>query len=267
MSNPAAAPNVITRRQWAQFVKGDDGQPDFRTIQDLEALTQATVEVIPADVAAAQATADLAVLNAATAQATATAAAAKLANGSFITVANEAANLPQSRRLAATGPGITATDGGAGNPITLALAEILAILPVDVADGTAAFVDATGLLAALAINSTYSVEAMLTYQGTSAVQGLGLTFSLPAGATITGGYFHNISATGNQSAYNNAAGAISGNTTATPVINTNTPIIGRWIIKTGATAGNAQLRFRTSNVAATITLKQDLSSLIFKKIG
>lgn len=271
MSNPTPAPNVIPRAQWAAFVRDPDGVPMDKVIQDLEAQQQAVTTTIPSDVAAAaaaaaaaQVTANTALANAATAQGTASGAAGLLNGDSFLTV-NAEASLPQSRRMA-VGLGLQKTDGGAGNALTLALSDIVAILPADVSDATAAFVNATGLLAALAINSTYIVEALLTYQSTLAGQGIGLGFTLPAGATISGGYFHNVTPTTNQSAYNNAAGAVSGNTTATPIANTNTPIIGRWIIKTAGTAGNAQLQLRTSNVLATATLKQDLSTLIFRKI-
>jgi hypothetical protein len=123
MTAPADAPNIITRKDWALFVKDETGQPNAKLIQDLEDQQTFLTTAIPADVAAAQATADAAVLAAAAAQATATtanatanAAAAKLAGDSFLSVVAEA-TLPTGRTLAVSGTGIQKVDGGAGRGV------------------------------------------------------------------------------------------------------------------------------------------------------
>lgn len=141
------------------------------------------------------------------------------------------------------------------------------ILPADVADNTGAFVNATGMAAPVEANTTYLVEALLTFQSAGLGVGIGLAFTLPAGATINGGYDHFVTATTKAGGYNNAAGGVSGNTAAVPVVNDNNPITGRWIIKTAAAEGTAQLRFRSSAAATAVTLKKDLSNLVFRKIG
>lgn len=266
MTLPIDAPNPIPRAQLALFIRGNDDVPQEKLIQDFEDQQLYTLGTLPALVAVAQATADAAQVDATAALVAAAAAQNELSSDTFLTLSAEA-GLPTSRRLVATGPALTLTDAGAGSTLTLALAESIAILPADVTDNTAAFVNATGLVGALAINSTYLVEGLLTYQSASIVVGIGLGFTLPAGATMNGGYSHVSAGVALMGAYNNASGAVSANTTATPVINTNTPILGRWIIKTGGTAGNAQLQFRSSAAATTVTLKQDLSALTFRKIG
>lgn len=252
-------PARIPRNQWAEFVRGQDGEPIAKLISDLEdfqgfTYDDITVAIDAAATAAAAAAADAALV------------AARLNADPFLTI-GATPDLPQSRQLLASGPRLTLTDAGAGTNATIALADQNVTLPADVSDNTGGFVDATGLVGTLAINSVYMVEGLLTFRSANVAVGIGLTFSLPAGATLSGSYNHNVTTTTVQGAYNNAAGAVSANTTAVPVANDNLPIHGRWIIRTGATAGNAQLRLRTSGAGTAVTLKQDLSILVFQKIG
>jgi hypothetical protein len=139
-------------------------------------------------------------------------------------------------------------------------------LPANVADNTGAFVDATGMAVIVEPDTTYMVEGLLTFQSANVGVGIGLAFTLPAGATINGGYDHFITATTKAGGYNIASGAVSGNTAAVPIINSNNPITGRWIIKTDS-EGTVQLQFRSSSAGTAVTLIQDLSTLVFKKIG
>lgn len=259
MSLAEDAPNLIPRAQLALFITDNAGTPLEKIIQDFEAQQEFTTETIPAEV-------DAALAAAAAAQSTANNAASKLATAAFVTLGDESADLPQSRGIQA-GTGIALTDGGAGNPLTVATQEQYAVLSADRTDATGAFVNATDLVAAVAANSLYLIEAILTFRSANVAVGMGLTFTLPAGATITGAYDHSLTTLTTQTAYNNAAGAISADPNAVPIINTNLPIRGRWIVKTAGTAGNAQLQFRTSAAATVVTLKADLSALIARKIG
>lgn len=141
------------------------------------------------------------------------------------------------------------------------------ILAADVAEAAGAFKDAPGMGPTLDANTTYLVEGLLTFQSANVAVGIGLAFTLPVGATINGAWRHFVTANAENGGYNNASGAVSGNTGAVPVANDNNPITGRWIIKTAAAEGIAQLRFRSSAAATAVTLKKDLSTLVFRKVG
>lgn len=258
MSLADDAPNVIPRRQFALFVKGADGQPNEKLIQDLEDQQNFVFVDVTAAVMAAQATADAAALVAALAE-------SELNGSTFLTVGAEP-GLTVSRRIVA-GAGLTATDAGAGSTYTLASSDQNVILPNDVSDVTAAFVNVTAMLGVLAASSVYMVDGVLTFQSAAVTTGIGLAWTLPAGATISGAYDHNVTNTTAQQAFNIAAGAVSANTTDVPAAATNTPLRGRWLIRTGVTAGNAQLQFRTEVAASSVTIKKDLSALVFRKIG
>jgi hypothetical protein len=136
-----------------------------------------------------------------------------------------------------------------------------------VSDATGAFVNATGLSLALAANATYLVDGLLAFQSAAITTGLALTFALPAGASIVGGYSHNTTATALEGSYNNAAGAVGGNTSAAAVAAANLPSSGRWMIATSATPGAAQLQFRTEVAASSVTLKAGLSALIATRLA
>lgn len=220
-------------------------------------------------------TADAALAAATTAQAAATAA------GSAAAVAQSDANAlkmppyvvmaidPQlvNERALAVGLGLKLIDGGAGGAATLDQSDLVSILGADVADSTGAFVDATGLALTLAANATYLIDGLLTFQSAAVTTGLALGFTLPAGASISGAYSHNTTATAIEGSYNNAAGAVGGNTSAAAAATTNLAITGRWIVTTGATVGNAQLQFRTEVAASAITLKAALSALIARRLA
>lgn len=258
MSDPAPFQSPITRQQFAQFVTDSGGQPLTSVIQNLEQQQAAVQLDIPAQVAEAIATADAA-------SATANAVNAKVQAGGFI-LAFPDGDLSNARAIA-PGSGITMQDTGAGGVFTIGIAQTIAILAADTFDITAVFVNAGNLSAVLAANSTYLVEASLAFQSAALTTGMALGFTLPAGASITGGYSHQATATGSQSAYNTASGTVNSNTSAVPVINANLPLTGRWVIATGANAGVAQLQYRSGVAASAITLKAALSALVFRKIG
>lgn len=252
----------------------------FRTpsvVRAFEALLRDVAQVLPdaaqqmgADVEAAQAAADAAQSTADDAEAAAFNAqnAADTAQGSanaaqldvdalsaapFVVVSADP-SAPNARAIT-PGAGIAITDGGPGGALTVSLDRAIAVLPADVSDTTGVFVDATGLLVAMQANSTYLLEGALTFQSAATTTGMALAITLPAGASIRGSYSHNVSATSIEGSYNIASGAAKGNTSGVLVINEDVPITGRWLITTSATAGNAQVLFRTGVAASAITLK------------
>jgi len=223
----------------------------------------------------AQLTADQALANAAAAQTTATAAdsaaagaqatANALALPSYIVLAASAAL--SNERVLTPSSDFVLTDGGPGAAAALALNSQTVVLGADFTESAGAFANVTGMLATLAANATYLVDGLLTFQSAATTTGLALTFTLPAGAAISGGYSHSTTATALEGSYNNASGAVGGNTSAAAAAATNLPITGRWILKTSATAGNAQLQLRTEVAASAVTLKADLSVLIVRRIA
>lgn len=261
-------PRLITRDKLQRILK------DHELVVAFENLLSQAGTVTPDAVAAAQASADAAQASANAAQATATAAASSAsaaqsdANAlkipSYVSLA--ASPTLSNERVLAVGPGLSLVDGGAGAAVTLDRSDLISVLGGDVSDSTGAFVNAAGLSLTLAANATYLVDGLLAFQSAATTTGLALTFTLPAGASIVGSYNHNTTATAIEGSYNNAAGAVGGNTSAAAAAAANLPINGRWIIATGATAGAAQLQFRTEVAASAVTLKAALSALIATRL-
>lgn len=261
----------LTREELSKFL------PTHRAVRAWEGIAADASAV-----AQAQATADQGVADAATAQGSAnaaqTSANAAQASANAAQVNADALELPQyltlalsatltNERTLALGIGLKGTDGGANNPYTLDRSDVISILGADVADVTAAFVDATGLLIALAANATYLIDGLVTFQAAAVTTGIALGFTLPAGAAISGAYQHNTTASAIEGSYNIASGAVKGNTSGVLTANDNVPISGRWVITTAATPGNAQLQFRTEVAASAVTLKAFLSALVARRIA
>lgn len=252
----------LTRDKLALFL------PTAELIRAYEAL-QIALQYAPDDIpaaiaaaAAAQATADAAVLAAAAAQGDANA----LKLPAYLTLALTG-TLTNERSLAVDPLSLKTTDSGPGAPFTLATADLTSILGADVADSTAAFVDATGLVLALLANATYMIDGLVTFQSAATTTGIALGFTLPAGATISGSYNHNTTASAIEGSYNIASGAVKGNTSGVLTAADNVPINGRWIIKTAGTAGNAQMQFRSEVAASAVTLKAGLSVLVARRVA
>lgn len=231
------------------------------TLPDASAGNSSAIETAQATANAAAALATTANGNAATAQA----GVAALNAVPFVTI-SVSPTVANERALAISSD-LTLVDGGAGGSVTLGLNQLNVILGADVSDSTAAFVNATGFTLPLAINATYLVDGLITFQSAAVTTGIGLGFTLPAGAAISGGYSHNTTATAIEGSYNNASGAVKGNTSGVLTALDNVPIIGRWAITTGATAGNAQLQFRSEVAASAVTLKAALSVLVARRIA
>lgn len=260
---------ILTRAQLNVIFRGDEA-----VIRAYEAL-QSGMQYVPDDIAKALADSAQALLDAAAAQLTANAAsiAAGAAQANvdaleairFVTIATDP--LTPNARSIGPGQGIAITDGGAGNPVTIATSDLIAVLPANVSDVTGAFVNATGLSVSLPINATYIVDALITFQAAAVTTGVAFGFTLPAGATVSGMYQHNTTATALEGSYNIASGAVKGNTSAVLVAAENVPTQGRWVIKTAGTAGTAQLQFRTEVAASAVTLTAGLSVLIARRVA
>lgn len=249
---------------------------DPRVIQALESLFQDTSATIPDAInvnqaaidQAAQAAAD-ANAAAAAAQGTATAAqaaAAGLALPQYLVLTADDA-LTNERILAFDPVSFKTVDAGAGAALTVSSSDLAAILAADVVNSTTGFVSVGTLNVTLLANAVYMVEGVVTFQAAATTTGIGLAFTIPGGATIAGAYSHVTTGTTVEGAYNTASGTVSGDTSGVPVANANTPLTGRWLISTGATAGAAQLQFRSEVAASAITIKAGLSSVVARRLS
>jgi hypothetical protein len=280
----------LTREELAKFLPSQRAIKAFENlVRDLTEVVAPAVDGNTTAVEEAQAAADAAQAAASSAQSSANAAQAAAAAAQsaaddaqntadaaqaevdavaavpFVVIAADAA-VPNARSLA-VGMGLSLADAGAGAAATLNLSDILAVLPGDVSESAGTLADATGLALALAADRTYLVDALIAFQAAAITTGLAVAFTLPAGASIVGAYLHNSTTTTFQGSYNNASGAVAANTSDSGAAAADLALIGRWVIKTGGTAGNAQLQFRSEVAGSAITLKAAMSTLVARRIA
>lgn len=253
MADPAANFVFTPRSQLALFL------PNDKAVEDYENNTTSSQANADQLTEAAQNAEDAL---------TASSANATLLNGQQFLLLGPvpASGMSQSRRLRVSSD-LTLTDSGPTGNATVGLNQQTLLLPATVADNTGLFTAVPAFNPALAANSTYLIEAALTFQSAALTTGIGLAWLLPAGASISGGYTHpGATAAAVQSAYNQGNATVSANTSAVPVINANLPIVGRWIVKI-TTAGSILLDFRSGTAAVNVSLIQDLSAISFRKIA
>jgi hypothetical protein len=123
----------------------------------------------------------------------------------------------------------------------------------------------TGLVFSFEANSTYRIKVLGAVSPNAATTGCGLQFDTSVAVTsIWFQFYHALATSGTISGgYSVADDASAGVSSGTPAAS-NTPINGEGILVSGASAGTAQLRFR-SEVAAVNTLKAG-TILVVEKI-
>lgn len=271
----ATRPNVttapLTRAKLQMFL---GNQPEliraWESMQrDVSSTLPDSAESLSEQVEQAQADAEQALADAAGALAAANAAQANVdavEAAPFVTL-SASTDLPNERVLSVDAKALSLTDGGPGNPVTLGSADLLAILPADVSDTSGTLTDVTGMQLSLVAGATYVIDALLAFTSAAATTGLALGFTLPAGASIAGLFWHSSTTTTLQGSYNAASGAVAASTTASASAVDQMAIAGRWIVKTAGTAGAAQLQLRTEVAGSAVTLKAGLSALIARRIA
>ncbi len=138
-------------------------------------------------------------------------------------------------------------------------------LSADVTSGAVTLADVTGLMVALAANSTYAVDARVMFQSTATTCGIRLTQTVPAGATVVAQWSTPTSLTASTLA--NQRGADAGTaTSAIDTANANTLATGSLLVITGATQGNLQIRFAAEVASNSVTVKAG-SNLIATKLA
>ncbi len=137
--------------------------------------------------------------------------------------------------------------GGGSDPWTwLKLAS-------NVANSTVTLAPVTGLSFTALPLTTYLVEVIGTFQSAALTTGIAMALDIPSGS-ITGLPIAAISATAVGGTEQIADNATTGATASVRAINTNTPIIGKYIIAVGATGGTVQLMFRSEVAGSAVTM-------------
>ena len=138
-------------------------------------------------------------------------------------------------------------------------------LAADVTNNTTTLANVTGLAIALAANSTYAIDARVMFQTAATNTGLRLTQTVPSGATHVAQWNTPTSLTARTLANQRAAdtGAAS---TGVDAANANTLATGSFLVITGATAGNLQIRF-ASEVGGSNAVVKAGSNLVAIKVA
>ena len=138
-------------------------------------------------------------------------------------------------------------------------------LAADVTNNTTILANVTGLGLALAANSTYAIDARVMFQTAATNTGLRLTQTVPSGSTHVAQWNTPTSLTARTLANQRAAdtGAAS---TGVDAANANTLATGSFLIITGATAGNLQIRF-ASEVGGSNAVVKAGSNLVAIKVA
>jgi len=117
-------------------------------------------------------------------------------------------------------------------------------------------VNVTGLSFSFEANSTYVVEVFATMRSPANTTGYGLQLDVSQAVLSVGmTFFHQLANTGTLTGGSSIADDASvGVSTGVPTANTDVPVYAAGVLRAGALAGTAQLRFR-SEVAAIATMK------------
>ena len=138
-------------------------------------------------------------------------------------------------------------------------------LAADVTNNTTTLANVTGLAIALAANSTYTIDAKVMFQTAATATGIRLTQTVPTGATVVAQWNTPTSLTARALA-NQRAADTGAATTGVDVANANTLATASFLVITGATAGNLQIRF-ASEVAGSNAVVKAGSHLVATKVA
>lgn len=151
-------------------------------------------------------------------------------------------------------------EGGGADPWSWAK------LAADVANSTTTLASVTGLSFSATANTSYVIELIGTFQSAASTTGIALALSLPAGSGVSGYCEHATSLTGSAPIEQIAPATTVGQTSGVRAATTNVPVIGRWIIAIGATAGTVQLQFRSEVGSSAVTMKAGLTAIGWRAI-
>jgi hypothetical protein len=135
-------------------------------------------------------------------------------------------------------------------------------LTADASNTTTTMSAATGLSFAAAVNTTYKIDVIGTFQSAATTTGIAIALDVPTGSIISGLMFHATSATGGTASVEQIADAVStGVSSGVRAAATNVPIVASYIVTTAATGGTVQLVFRSEIAGSGVTLKAGLTAM------
>lgn len=135
----------------------------------------------------------------------------------------------------------------------------------NIVNSTTTFADITGLRVELEAFGIYEATGLLLVQSAATTTGIGVTATVPAGATISGVFSHPSAVNALTLGYVTASGSVSNDTTGFPAIGTTYLVEFRACIVNGSTAGSIQLQFRSEVAASAVTVLTN-SSLSVRKL-
>jgi hypothetical protein len=138
-------------------------------------------------------------------------------------------------------------------------------LAADVTNNTTTLANVTGLAIALAANSTYAIDARVMFQTAATNTGLRLTQTVPGGATHVAQWNTPTSLTARTLA-NQRAADTGAATTGVDAANASMLATASFLVITGATAGNLQIRFASEVGGSTAVIKAG-SNLVAIKVA
>lgn len=128
------------------------------------------------------------------------------------------------------------------------------VLAADNTVSTTAFADVTGMSFTGEADSTYIVEIAGTFQTAATTTGIGLAFDIPSGA-VSGQILAPTSTTAPANILQTGDDAVLSPSTGVAAANTNYPLLGRTLIRIGATGGTVKLRQRSEIASSNTVLK------------
>lgn len=141
------------------------------------------------------------------------------------------------------------------------------VLASDYTNSTTTLSNITGLAFEAEANATYIVDFIGALQSAANTTGLGLAIDVPASASVAGSFFHQLANTGTLTGGSQIADTASvGVSSGAPTNATTVPVVGKFIVATGANGGTCQLQGR-GEVAAQITLKAGLTAIEVRRIA
>lgn len=136
----------------------------------------------------------------------------------------------------------------------------------DFSNNTVTYSDITSMSFPADANSTYMVECFGAYQAAATTTGLGIKTLGPTGSEYIGKIEAFSSATATLGAAQISDVTPTTVTTGVPTANTNTPVEGKFLVRTAGTSGDIKLQMRSEVASSAVTLKANLFYMSYRKL-
>ena len=139
-------------------------------------------------------------------------------------------------------------------------------LTSDFVNNTVTYNNITGMSFPGDANSTYEIECFGAYQAAATTTGLGIKTLGPAGSEYIGKIEAFSSATATLGAYQFTDVTPTTVTTGVATANTNTPVEGKFLVRTAGTSGDIKLQMRSEVASSAVSLKGNLFYMRYRKL-